>query len=108
MDIWAERSKENYLNIKAAFLEFGMPVFDMTEENFLHHASWDVFTFGLPPSAIDIMIKVKGLDFGACHQNSTVFYEDGLPIRTINIVDLKLAKKAAGRPKDLDDLQNLN
>lgn len=40
-----------------------MPVYDMTEENFLTHPAWDVFTFGRPPVAIDIMVKVKGLDF---------------------------------------------
>jgi hypothetical protein len=89
MDIWVDRTPENYKKIRAAFLEFGMPVFDMTEENFLHHQNWDVFTFGLPPSAIDVMVKVKGLDFGAVYQNSTTFTEDGLLIRTIHIEDLE-------------------
>ena len=56
MDLWVERTKENYLKIKDAFEEFGMPVFDMTEENFLHHPNCDVFTFGIPPVAIDLMI----------------------------------------------------
>jgi hypothetical protein len=37
MDIWVERTKENYQCIKKAFNRFGMPVFDMTEENFLEH-----------------------------------------------------------------------
>jgi hypothetical protein len=73
MDLWVERSEENYLKIEQAFKQFGMPVFDMTKENFLHHPSWDVFTFGTPPVAIDLII----------------------------------AKRKAGRPKDLDDLENL-
>src|SRR5882757_8329870 len=63
MDIWVERTPENYLRIKKAFLQFGMPVFDMTENNFLSHPNWDVFTFGIPPVAIDLMVKVKGLEF---------------------------------------------
>jgi hypothetical protein len=49
IDIWVEKKPENYQKIKLAFLEFGMPVFDMTEKNFLEHKNWDVFTFGLPP-----------------------------------------------------------
>jgi hypothetical protein len=53
MDIWVERTLENYLKIKKAFHQFGMPVFDMTEDNFLNHPEWDVFTFGVPPVAID-------------------------------------------------------
>ena len=44
MDLWVERSEENYNRIKQAFFHFGMPVFDMTQENFLSHPNWDVFT----------------------------------------------------------------
>jgi hypothetical protein len=32
MDIWVERSDENYTKILMAFEDFGMPVFDMTKE----------------------------------------------------------------------------
>lgn len=66
MDIWVERTSDNYSKIKTAFNNFGMSVFDMTEANFLTHPNWDVFTFGVPPSAIDVMVKLKGLDFNEC------------------------------------------
>lgn len=104
MDIWVERTKENYQKIKLAFEEFGMPVFDMTEENFLHHQNWDVFTFGNPPAAIDMMIAVKGLDFTETFNNAVVFEDDELSIRTIHKNDLIKAKKSAGRAKDLENL----
>ena len=45
MDIWVERTPENYLKIKRAFLHFGMPLFDMTEKVFLKNEALDVFTF---------------------------------------------------------------
>ncbi len=107
MDLWVERTSENYQKIKSAFLHFGMPVFDMTEDAFLNNIKFDVFTFGNPPSSIDIMVAVKGLNFEECCKNAIYFEEDGLPIRTIYIGDLINAKKASGRPKDLDDLENL-
>ena len=107
IDIWVERTSDNYQKIKAAFLQFGMPVFDMIEENFLMHKNWDVFTFGNPPSAIDLMVAVKGLDFKESFKKAVLFEDDNLIIRTIHKDDLISAKKAAGRPKDLDDLQNL-
>ena len=107
MDIWVERTKENYQKLKQAFLQFGMPVFDMTEDNFLSHPNWDVFTFGIPPVAIDVMVNVKGLDFEQCYQKSVVFEDDGLKIRTIHKDNLIEAKKASGRSKDLDDLENI-
>ncbi|HXH99660.1 MAG TPA: DUF6036 family nucleotidyltransferase [Sphingobacteriaceae bacterium] len=108
MDIWVERTEENYHHIKDAFTDFGMPVFDMTYENFLNHLSWDVFTFGVPPSAIDIMIAVRGLNFEDCYNQSIFFNEDGLEIRTIRLKDLISAKIASGRAKDLNDLENLS
>lgn len=107
MDIWVERNAENYLKLKKAFHQFGMPVFDMTEDNFLTHPNWDVFTFGTPPVAIDVMVKVKGLDFEECYNNAVIFEDDDLRIRTINKTNLLEAKKSAGRSKDLDDLENL-
>jgi hypothetical protein len=107
MDIWVKRCSLNYQKICRAFQEFGMPVFDMTEENFLNHPNWDVFTFGLPPSAIDIMISLKGLGFEECFQRASYFKDEGLSIRTLHISDLIEAKKSSGRSKDLNDLENL-
>ena len=107
MDIWVERTKENYDKLKNAFLEFGMPVFDMNEKNFLGHPSWDVFTFGVPPSAIDLMVRLKGLSFEECYKDAVDFFEDDLKIRTINLYHLIKAKEASNRPKDVDDIQNL-
>lgn len=108
MDIWVDRDKENYKKIALAFNEFGMPVFDMTEQNFLEHPHWDVFTFGNPPTAIDLMVKVKGLDFKECFDKSIIIEDDGLKIRVLHKNDLLAAKSATSRPKDLDDLDNLS
>jgi len=107
MDLWVERTKENYEKIKIAFLHFGMPVFDMTEVAFLIDTDLDVFTFGRPPSSIDIMVAVKGLNFEQCYKNAVYFEDDGLTVRTIYINDLISAKKASGRAKDMNDLENL-
>jgi hypothetical protein len=102
-----DRTLENCNKIKLAFLDFGMQVFDMTKENFLNHPELDVFTFGRPPSSIDIMTKLKGLQFDNCYNNAVFFEEDGLKVRTIHIDDLITAKKATNRPKDINDLENL-
>jgi hypothetical protein len=107
MDIWVEQSSDNYQKIKTAFQQFGMPVFDMTEKNFLFHPAWDVFTFGVPPVAIDIITKIENLDFEKCFEKSVFFEEDSLIIRVIHKNNLIEAKRNAGRYKDLDDLQNL-
>jgi hypothetical protein len=107
MDIWVERTAENYQKIKNAFHQFGMPVFDMTLDNFLSHPNWDVFTFGTPPVAIDLMVQVEGLDFALAYEKSIFFEDDGLSIRTIHKTDLIQTKQVVNRPKDQDDLLNL-
>jgi len=107
LDIWVKKTNDNYQKIQQAFQEFGMPLFDMTAENFLYHPDWDVFTFGRPPVAIDIMTSVKGLDFDAAFERAKIFEEQDLKIRTIHKNDLIKAKEASNRPKDQDDLQNI-
>lgn len=107
MDVWVERTSENYSKLKSAFGVFGMPLFDMTEDTFLNHPTWDVFTFGNPPTSIDIMIRVKGMTFEECYSNAIYFEEDGLSIKTVFLQDLINAKKASGRAKDINDLENL-
>jgi hypothetical protein len=107
MDLWVERTEENYNRIKIAFQEFGMPVYDMTQENFLYHPVWDVFTFGTPPVAIDLMISMNDFNFSEIYNRTVLFKDENLEIRTIHKNDLIRAKEKAGRSKDLNDLENL-
>jgi hypothetical protein len=51
LDLWVEKSAENYERLVKAFHYFGMPVFDMTAFNSLYNPATDVFTFGRPPVA---------------------------------------------------------
>jgi hypothetical protein len=107
MDVWVERTEDNYRRLVRAFHQFHMPVFDMTKENFLTHEEWDVFKFGRKPVAIDIMTKVKSLDFKSCYALSKEFDDGDLKIRTLHLNHLLQAKKEAGRLKDLDDIDQL-
>lgn len=107
MDIWVNKTKLNYKKLVKAFDDFKMPVFDMTEQNFLYHKEWDVFRFGRNPVAIDIMTKMADLNFDNCYQAAQQYSDDGLIIKLVHYNDLVKAKKAAGRFKDLNDLENL-
>jgi hypothetical protein len=107
IDIWVNQTAENYQKLQRAFEEFGMPMFDMTEENFLNNPDFDVFSFGVPPVSIDVMTKMKGLDFSTVFTRAQHLRVQNLEVNLISLEDLKTAKKAAGRPKDLNDLENL-
>lgn len=69
---------------------------------------FDVFSFGRPPVAIDIMTAVKGLDFTTCYNQHEVVDVDGLKIKLIHFQHLLTAKKAAGRHKVHDDIDHLS
>jgi|JI6StandDraft_1071083.scaffolds.fasta_scaffold409029_1 hypothetical protein len=106
MDLLVEKSKENYLRIVEAFYDFGMSIFDMTEDNFLTN-KLDVFTFGRDPVRIDILTTLKGLDFLTVYTNSEIHQLDEIPVRVIHYKHLIESKKAVGRYKDLDDIEQL-
>ncbi|HEY9259590.1 hypothetical protein [Chitinophaga sp.] len=107
MDIWVNRTKENYLRLTRAFQEFGLPIFDMTEAKFLDVDTVDVFSYGRPPVSIDIITKLKGVEFDDAYPQAQIFNEEGLMIRFLHLNNLIEAKKAAGRHKDLDDIEKL-
>jgi hypothetical protein len=107
LDIWVKRSKENYKKIQIAFSEFGLPGSAVTLDDFLYNDSIDVFTFGRPPVCIDIMTKVKGLQFDKVYPESILFEIDDLSVRLISYSNLIASKKASGRYKDLNDIEKL-
>lgn len=108
LDIWVKPTKDNYQLLTQAFQLFGMPVFDMSADKFLHTDQNDVFIFGVPPVSIEVLTIVKGMDFDEAFVTAQWFeIGDGLQVRTLSIADLLKAKKAAGRLKDLDDIEHL-
>jgi hypothetical protein len=104
LDIWVEKSVSNYNLLKIAFYDFGMPIMD--QEIFLSNEV-DVFTYGRPPQAIDLMTECKGLFFENAYKNSKIITVDSINVRLIHYNDLITAKKSAGRHKDLNDLEHL-
>ncbi len=106
MDVWVNKTKENYRRLKKAYQQFCMPLFDMTEENFLGD-EYDVFGIGVPPVKIEVMTSVKGLLFDETYAMAQTYEEDGLQIKFIHINHLIEAKKASGRFRDLDDIEQL-
>ncbi len=66
LDLWLNKTKENYNKFITTANQFGLPTSEMTEQNFLHDKSIDVFSFGRPPYGLDIMLEVKGLSFKEC------------------------------------------
>jgi hypothetical protein len=108
LDLFVEVSKSNYQKLVQAFEQFQMPIFDMTEDSFLHQTTINVYTFGRPPVCIEILKEITGFTFQEIYKNAlnTVFEE--IPMKVIHLNDLKRNKQMSGRLKDLHDLENLS
>jgi len=101
MDILVNKTAVNYKKLERAFYAFGMPVFDMTENNFLNNPEVNVFTFGRQPVAIDIMTEIKGGSFKEIFDEAVDFELEELHIRTININKLVQVKNRQDDTKTL-------
>ncbi len=106
MDLWVKKTKTNYKKIEKAFHQFGMPVFDMTLENFLSD-SFDVWMFGVSPIKIELITNLKKLNFNTVLSHANKISYGTISVTYIDIENLIISKRNAGRPKDLDDILQL-
>lgn len=58
--------------------------------------------------AIDIVTKIQGVEFSEAIPNVKDVEIQGIIVRLLGFSDLVKTKKATGRYKDLDDLENLD
>ena len=107
IDFWLNRTRENYHKFLKAGNRFGLPMTEIDEESFINDKATDVFSFGRPLSGLDIMLEVKGLVFAEVFDQCEMRQVDDVRVRLIHIKNLKTAKKATGRPRDLVDLIHL-
>jgi hypothetical protein len=66
-----------------------------------------LYQIGLPPSRIDIMTSVTGLTFDAAWPNRITAHFGDVAVPVLGLDDMRKAKRAAGRLKDLADLEEL-
>ncbi|MBW1814190.1 MAG: hypothetical protein JRJ39_11140 [Deltaproteobacteria bacterium] len=105
MDIWIELSESNSKNITSTFCDFGMPNEVISEGLFLEKNK--VIRIGVPPVRLEVITSASGVNFDECYSNREVIEIDGIQINCISLQDLKKNKRAAGRHKDLEDLEHL-
>ncbi len=104
MDIWVEKTKENFEKLNKALHEFGAP---SIPENEFFGNQFDVWGIGKEPNRIEIMSEVKGLKFELAYKECLVFEQENLKIKYIDFANLIETKNAVGRFKDKDDIEHL-
>jgi len=105
MDIWVAVNPENADKIVVALKEFGVAVPGLSAGLFLRQNQ--IIRMGVPPMRIELTTTISGVDFEECYAARVVAELDGVKVNLINLKHLKINKKASGRYKDLNDLENL-
>jgi hypothetical protein len=105
LDIWIQTTPDNAARLVAAVDAFGFNLPELQPALFLDPRR--IVRFGVPPFRIEIMTSIDGVQFDACRSRAVNFDLGGVIVPVISLADLKVNKRAAGRYKDLADLENL-
>ena len=106
LDIWLNPTKENAQRVGRVFQKFGIPLIDVTLDDFANEGLQ--YAIGMPPSMIDFLTSIPGLKFQPCWEKRIQASNDEIDILFLSKQDLITAKKTAGRPQDLADIDELN
>lgn len=105
LDIWVGVSTENAERVAEVLREFGFDVPELAPDFFLQPDQ--IVRIGVEPLRIEVMTSASGVDFQTCYKDRVETVLDGVPVSLISFRHLKLNKQAAGRAKDLADLDML-
>ncbi len=105
MDIWIAAKPDNSTKIINVFNDFGFSDFMLQPDIFLKEDQ--IIRIGLPPIRIEVITTISGVSFDECYSERIIGRIDGIQVNLIDLKHLKINKKASGRHKDLNDLENL-
>ncbi len=105
MDLWVRVARDNADRLVTVLRAFGFDTPALSADLFLQDNQ--VIRLGNPPFRIEILTTVSGVQFSECYPSRVTVRLDDLDVPLINLHDLKANKRAAGRHKDLDDLEHL-
>ncbi len=105
LDIWVRATPENAKKVWSALTAFGAPLHDLTIDDLSDPEV--VFQMGLPPYRIDILTSISGVAFEEAWPNRIINDFEGQPYAVIGLRDLIRNKRAAGRPQDVVDADEL-
>lgn len=105
LDIWIEASNENALRVFKSLQEFGAPLANLKPADFAAKDSF--YQMGRPPVRIDILMSINGVEFEKAWTGRNVIRLFDEKVNLISLDDLIAAKKSAGRPQDIVDVESL-
>ena len=105
MDIWIAVNPENADRVSRTLVQFGFKAADVPASLFQEKGR--IARMGMPPMRLEVVTAISGVEFEVCYARRISAKIDGVPVNLIGLDDLKINKKASGRHKDLNDLEQL-
>lgn len=105
MDVWVQATPENAPRVWKALAEYGAPMQGLTLDDFARPGI--VYQIGLPPYRIDILTEISGVTFDEAWPNRIYGNFGGAIYPVIGREEFIRNKRAAGRPKDLSDIDDV-
>lgn len=105
IDFWVGITPGNIAALLRALDAFGFASLGLTAADFAQPDA--VIQLGHPPRRIDLLTAIDGVEFADCYARRLPVEMDGLTLPFISLDDFKANKRAAGRLKDLADLDSL-
>jgi predicted nucleotidyltransferase len=105
IDLWVAINPDNARRLVDALKGFG---FDLPNVNIGLFLKPDkMVRMGRPPVRIEIATTISGVQYDACRQHAIEAKLGNVPVKILSLADLRANKEAAGRSKDLVDLEHL-
>lgn len=103
IDIWIATSQDNarqVMRVLNQFIGVAPSEAQLTKPN-------QIIRMGNTPVRIELFTSIKGVDFQECYARRSMGDMGGVASPFISLPDLRAAKRAAGRLKDLADIEAL-
>jgi hypothetical protein len=105
MDIWIAINRQNAEKVVTVLREYGFDLPELSPELFLEEDR--MIRMGVPPLRLEVITSISGVRFEECYAERVPVMVDDVEANLISLRHLKINKKASGRFKDFDDLENL-
>jgi hypothetical protein len=105
LDFWIGSDAGNADRVMKALEQFGFGSLGVTQADLT--TPQQIIQLGYPPRRIDLLTTIDGVEFADCYARKVDMEFDGFHLHFISEEDFRRNKRAAGRHKDLADLESL-
>lgn len=105
LDVWIDASLANAKRVVQVLNEFGLTGPDVTTG--MITGQKQIIRMGFEPMRLELFTRIPAIEFEDCYPRRESVKIGKLIVPFISLDDLKTNKRKSGRPKDLQDLEEL-